>query len=101
MAGLLILSRFKSKVFSFDLFSLVGATIIFTESITKPKVLTPCAGAIWNFLKFMRKLAVQNVVLCMFYSHIDKVPYLVKKSSVYLFYSHVGKVSPLVKKSLM
>ena len=84
MVGLLILSKFKTKVFSFYFFSSISVTIIFTESITKPKVLILCVGTIWDFLKFMTKsnLSYKRIAFCMFSSHIEKVSPLVKKSSI-------------------
>ena len=55
MVSLLVLSKPKTKAFSFGFFSLLSVTIIFTESITKPKILILCVRTIWDFFKFMEK----------------------------------------------
>ena len=76
IVGLLILSKPKTKVFSFDFFSLVSVTMIFTESITKPKILILCVRTIWDFLKFMEKkqLVVQmDYFLYVFFTYWKSV----------------------------
>ena len=84
MVGLLVLSKFNSKVFSFYFFSSVSVAIIFAESITKPKVLILCVGTNLDFFKFMTKpnLSYKRIVLRMFTSHIEKVSLLEKLPSI-------------------
>ena len=84
IVGILILSKLKTKAFSFCFFSSVSVTIIFTGSIKKPNILIICVGTISNFIQFMTKpnLSYKQIVLCMFSSHIEKVSPLVKESPI-------------------